>query len=188
MANYVENRISFYGNKAVDALTAEVNKRLKAHDDIATVLYGTSFVDDEEALKRMGSDYIIEAKNEFGDSSEICLQSSNNAPEQLENHLIWFYSKMDPAVVLCNYYAHFRGGFFGVRYKFVSRSRIKTLEEYREVSKIVVSESEIENLEEEEKNDYMSWEEHCTLHMDLNELVKERLITSYPDKARNFGL
>ena len=54
MANYVENHISFYGNKEVHALTAEVNRRLKETPDIPTVLYGTTFSDDAETLKKNG--------------------------------------------------------------------------------------------------------------------------------------
>ena len=188
MANYVENRISFYGNKAVDILTAEVNRRLKANDDIASVLYGNSFVDDEEALKKMGSIYVSEARNAFGDSSEICLESNDNAPEQLENHLIWFYSKIDPEVVLCNYYAHFRGEFIGVRYKFVFKSKIITIEEYEDISEHVAFEDDIEELDEDEKDDYISWQDLTERHIDLKRLVRNQFITSYPDKARNFGL
>ena len=187
MANYVENRISLYGNKAVNALTAEVNRRLKGSSDISTVLYGASFADNDEALKKMGSIYVTEARNAFGDVTEICLESNNNAPEQLENYLIWFYSKVYPTVVLCNYYAHCNGDFIGIRYKLVDKTNIKTLEEYRDISKIVVVESEIEELAEDEKDDYISWQELSDQHFDLDKLVRERLINSYPDEARNFG-
>jgi hypothetical protein len=186
MANYVENHISFYGNKEVHALTAEVNRRLKETPDIPTVLYGTTFSDDAEALKKMGAIYVDEANGEFGDETEICLKSDNNAPEQLENHMIWFYSKVDPTVVLCNYYAHCNGDFIGVRYKFVSKSKIKTIEEYRSTPETVVFESDFEELEVEDKDDHISWQALSDRHFDLNELVRERLITSYPDKAQNF--
>jgi len=185
MANYVENHISFYGNKEVHALTAEVNRRLKETPDIPTVLYGTSFADDAEALKKMGAIYVDEANGEFGDEAEICLKSDNNAPEQLENHLIWFYSKVDPTVVMCNYYAHCNGDFIGVRYKFVSKSKIKTIEEYRSTAENVVFAMDLSDYEDEEE-DHITWHTLSDRHFDLNELVRERLITSYPDKAQNF--
>ena len=95
-------------------------------------------------------------------------------------------SKVDPNVVMCNYYRYYNGDFIGVRYKFVSKSKIKTLEEYRSIVEDVICEDDFEELEEDQKDDHISWQALSDRHFDLNELVRQRLITSYPDKAQNF--
>ena len=161
-----------------------MNKRLKETPDIPTVFYGAPFSDHEEVLKKFGSIWVDYANGEFGDETEICLKSGSNAPEQLENHIVWFYSKIDPNVVLCNRYSNLNGLFIGVRYKFVSKWQIKTFEAYRVIDETVVFKEDLERIEDGDEADYICWGDLHDRHNELNDLARKELIASYPDKKR----
>lgn len=185
MADYGRSFINLFGNSGIDALTKEVNKRLDAHDPataIGQVLYGFPIETAELTTKVTGSDWVRPAQGEFGDDDQICLVSSTDIPEKLENHLVWFYSKIDPDVVLRNKYDSDRGEFLGIRFKIVRNGKIFTFERHRWIDSSVVFELD----SEEEEEDQITWEEFWGIQHELSKEALSELIEQFPFAAKYF--
>lgn len=182
MADFGRNFIDMYGNQAVKDLTAEVNRRLQLCDPqtaIGEVFYGLPHEHARDIERLTGSRWVSHASsNEFGDSDQILLKSDTDIPEKLENHLVWFYSKIDPDVVLRNKYDTEHGDFYGVRFKIVRNGGIFTFHKRKVIQGSVVFE------DDEDKGDGdITWEEFCDGHYDLAQAVRADLVAEYPFTA-----
>jgi hypothetical protein len=169
--------INLYGNSDVDALTKEVNKRLDAHDPataIGQVLYGLPIESAKLTKQVTGSDWVRPAQGEFGDVDQICLVNSTDIPEKLENHLVWFYSKIDPNVVLRNKYDSDRGEFLGVRFKIVRNGKILTFQRHKWIDKSVVFELD------PDEEDEITWVEFWDIQYELSEEALSELVEKFP--------
>jgi hypothetical protein len=169
--------INLYGSSEIDALTKEVNKRLDAHDPataIGQVLYGLPIESAKLTKQVTGSDWVRPAQGEFGDVDQICLVNSTDIPEKLENHLVWFYSKIDPDVVLRNKYDSDRGEFLGIRFKIVRNGKILTFQRHKWIDKSVVFELD------PDEEDEITWVEFWDIREELSEEVLSELIEKFP--------
>ena len=179
MADFGRNFINMYGNQAVKNLTTEVNRRLHLCDPktaVGEVFYGLPHELARDIERLTGSSWVSHANmNEFGDEEQILLKSDTDIPEKLENHLVWFYSKIDPDVVLCNKYDTDRGEFYGVRFKIVRNKKIFTFHKQKFIQGYVVFESD-GNKDEGD----ITWEEFLDGHYDLEYAVRAELIAEYP--------
>jgi hypothetical protein len=183
MADFGRNFIDMYGNQAVKNLTAEVNSRLHLCDPrtaVGEVLYGLSHEHARDIERLTGSSWVSHASSgEFGDDEQILLKSDTNIPEKLENHLVWFYSKIDPDVVLRNKYDTDRGDFYGARFKIVRNGKIFTFHKRKVIQGSVVFDSD-----EDRNEDDITWEEFCDGHYDLAQVVRAELVAEYPFTAK----
>ena len=62
------------------------------------------------------------------------------AVREAANPLVWFYSKIDPSVVLRNKYDSEDGDFVGVRFKIVRNGKIFTYHQRKVIDEVVVYE------------------------------------------------
>jgi hypothetical protein len=179
MADFGRNFIDMYGNQAVKDLTAEVNRRLSLCDPrtaVGEVFYGLPHEQAKDIERLTGSRWVDHASsNEFGGNEQILFKSDITIPEKLENHLVWFYSKIDPDVVLRNMYDSEDGNFVGVRFKIVRGSGIFTFHRHKSIWKTVVSE-----IDEEDDNDQITWEELWDIQHDLVKAARAELVAQYP--------
>lgn len=177
MADFGRNFIELFGNQAVKDLTAEVNRRLDACDPdtaVGEVFYGKAFENHKACVDKTGS-YWIKPTAEFGDSDRLCFKSDTDIPEKLENHLVWFYSKIDPDVVLCNKYDSEYGHFIGVRYKIVREGKIFTFQRHLSIAGTVVS-----VIDPDSDDEQITWEDVWDLQYDIGMAAKQDLVTEYP--------
>lgn len=178
MADFGRNFIDMFGNQAVKDLTAEVNRRLKlcdAETAVGEVLYGLTHDKAKDIERLTGSRWVDHASsNEFGGSEQILFKSDPTIPEKLENHLVWFYSKIDPDVVLRNTYDSEEGNFVGARFKIVRGSSIFTFHRHKSNWKSVVSE-----IDEEDENEQITWEDLWDIQHDLVKAARAELVAQY---------
>ena len=168
MSDYGRNFIDLFGNQAVKDLTTEVNRRLKAcHPNTAVgqVLYGLDKENSKYILDKTGSSWVY-TSDDFGDIDQLCFESSTDIPEKLENHIVWFYSKVDPEVVLLNTYDSNDGDFVGVRYKLVHKGKIFTFE-----CESVIYGSPVGELDEDSEEDQITWEEVWNRQIEIGKVA-----------------
>jgi hypothetical protein len=186
MPDFGRNFIDLFGNNAIDALTKEVNKRLDEHDPtiaIGRIFYGLPKDVAIVGKQVTGTDWVRPAQGEFGDENQICLVSSDTIPEKLENHLVWFYSKIDPDVVLRNKYDSDRGDFVGVRFKVVRDGKIFTFHKHRSITASVTF--EINPDDDDDDGDKITWDEFWDIQNELAQEALSELIAQFPF-ARKF--
>ncbi len=187
MSDFGRNFIDLFGNRAVEALTKEANKRLDAHDPataIGEVFYGLPKDAAIVGKQVTGSDWVQTAQGEFGDVDQICLVSSTDIPEKLENHLVWFYSKIDPDVVLRNKYDSDNGDFVGVRFKVVRGGKIFTIHKRRWIDSSVVFEDDLDD----DDDDQITWDEFWDIQHELEQQAMTELVAEFPFASKYEGL
>ncbi len=167
------------GNQAVKNLTTEVNRRLKNCDPntaIGEVFYGLSAEKANDIERLTGVSWISHASSsEFGDDEQILFKSDFTA-EKLEIHLVWFYSKIDPNVVLRNKYDSENGNYVGVRFKIVRGRSIFTFHRHKSIWQSVVSKID----EDEDEEDQITWEGLWDIQYDLVKEARAELVAQYP--------
>lgn len=187
MSDFGRSFIDFFGNSAIEALTLEANRRLDQHardTAVGEVFYGLHKDNASGDKQLTGSDWVSPAQGEFGDVDQICLISSTDIPEKLENHLVWFYSKVDPDVVLRNTYDSDRGDFVGVRFKLVRGGKIFTFHKHRSINSNVVFESELDEADDEE----ITWDELWEIQRDLERRAFAELMEQFPFAQKYAGI
>lgn len=179
MADFGRNFIDLFGNQAVLDLTAEVNRRLKTCDPdtaVGEVLYGLTFANPKACFDKTGSAWVSHAGiGEFGDVDQLCFKSDTDIPEKLENHLVWFYSKIDPNVVLRNMYDTEEGAFVGVRFKIVRDGSIFTFQR-----QLAIHDSVVTEIDDDSDDAEITWEEVWALQQDIGKEARRSLVTEYP--------
>lgn len=187
MPDFGRSFIDLFGNSAIEALTIEANKRLDQHDPataIGEVFYGLRKDVAIVGKQVTGTDWVRTAQGEFGDVDQICLVSSTTIPEKLENHLVWFYSKIDPDVVLRNKYDSDSGEFIGVRFKVVRGGKIFTFHQHRWIDSNVVFESDLDDADDEQ----ITWDEFWEIQLDLEQQAFAELVEQFPFANKYAGI
>lgn len=132
MDKIVRNCISVYGSAAVDAVHAEAFNRLSKQGRgnprslIGEVFYGLKGESALLSTEKLGSPW-IEFFQADSTPTALIFRSSDSSPEKFENHLAWFYSKVDPDVVLCNEFSTEDGRTLGTHLKYVEKGKICTI-------------------------------------------------------------
>lgn len=177
MPDFGRNFIDLFGNQAVQDLTAEVQRRLDACDPntaVGQVFYGLAKEHADVGRDKTGSTWIRHS-HDFGDSDQLCFESGTDIPEKLENHLVWFYSKIDPDVVLRNKYDTEECDFVGVRYKVVRNGKIFTFQRQLAIYGPPVSE-----IDEDSDEEQITWEEVWDLQHEIGKEAMNDLSAEYP--------
>jgi hypothetical protein len=177
MANFVNNRIRLIGNKAIEQLSEEINRRFtKDYSEngcqsdnsiVGRVLYG---YDDEEAYLQDE----IEAKwahldGPMDDWEPLRLISGWKPLFEIQDHILWYAIKIDPKVIVYMEYDDEMPNFVGARYALFDDGQIQSFESEIDTSSFgVVSEDEVEKYTEENKksNDFeriITWDDVWSL-------------------------
>ena len=178
MYDFGRSFISIYGNAKTKEITAEANSKLEMFepsDGVPCVFWGMTPACPQNHLKLTGSDFVHYAFGEWGDENQLCFKSSTTIPEKLENHLVWFYSKVDPNVLLVNEYDSEQGSFVGVRFKVVENGKIRTYGRHRVVNEDVVFE-----IDEDSMFEQITWEQLWDMQHDLARDAVNELVTDFP--------
>lgn len=164
-----------FGNQAVKDLTGEVNRRLSlcdAQTGVGEVLYGLTHDKAQDIERLTGSRWVdLGSTSDFGDADQL-LFTSDTTPEKLENHLVWFYSKIDPDVVLCNQYDSEDGSYVGVRFKIVRKGKIFSFHRHKENSSTIADEFE-------KNEDEISWDDLWEMQDDLYRKSRAELVAEF---------
>ena len=168
------------GGEAVSSLTTEVNRRLFAEGldptkAVGHVLYGLPDHEAHMLQERTGTTW-IEPTKDFGDSDMLCFISGVDIPEKLENHIVWFYSKVDPNIVLCNKYDSDRGEFVGVRFKFVRKGKIFTVHK-----RLLMDEYVVFEIDQSSDFSQITWEQFWEIQHRLYQEARKELIELFPE-------
>lgn len=186
MRNCVRNFISVYGSSTVQATHREVIRRLSQHGGpnpythVGEVLYGLK--PSEAYLGRDKTDANwVQFSTDGGDEDELRIDSGGNTPNQLLNHIVWFYSKVDPEVILLNRYDHENGDYVGGSFKLVHRSKIRTYEEYQRIGAFVCTPEEKEKAElEGEAGNIITWEQLWDIEFEMVEQARNMMLKEFP--------
>jgi hypothetical protein len=133
MDKIFRNCISVFGSSAAHAVHAEAFKRLSTErssnprSHVGKVFYGLAGNGAVLSTEKLGSLWVEFSRSESS-STELAFFSSNSPPERFENHLVWFYSKVDPDVVLCNEISTGSNNTHSIRLKYVEKGKICTIE------------------------------------------------------------
>lgn len=133
MDKIVRNCISVFGSSAAHAVHAEAFKRLSTErssnprSHVGKVFYGLAGNGAVLSTEKLGSLWVEFSRSESS-PTELTFFSSNSPPERFENHLVWFYSKVDPDVVLCNEISTGSNNTHSIRLKYVEKGKICTIE------------------------------------------------------------
>lgn len=191
MSDVVRNFISVYGNDAVKATHSEVIRRLNEHkgDDpyahIGEVLYGL-----RPETAKLGRDQVsanwVRLAHDYGDDDVLGIDSGGYTPDQLLNHIVWFYSKVDPDCVLVNEYDHENTDFVGGAFRLVRKSKIRTFEKFRHTTYIVSQQPESSN-QKDDSIEHISWEQFWDIKQELVQEAKEVMLSEFPELRRYFS-
>ena len=190
MMKHVQNTISVIGNDAVKKTHLEVIRRLRYQSDlrsdtaIGEVLYGLA---PENA--NLGSDKItadwVRYSRAYGDIDDLTIDSGETTPDQLLNHIVWFYSKIDPYCILHHLYEHAENNFVGGSYRLVRKHKIRIFDKFRHNYKLVCSEDELtdKNFEEDEK---ITWEEFFDLRTEADLEARLLMLDEFSELKHHF--
>lgn len=182
MVDFVRNFIEVFGSDMFSALTQEANRRMLKYsvsDAIPCVFYGHLPGKSYDFPKLTGTDIVSNAYGEWGDENQICVKSYPSAPEKLENHLIWFYSKVNPAAVLINKYDSEYGSFIGVRCKIVRNGKIRTFGAHRDIDDNVVLDSQLDG-----SDGQITWQQLWEAQEKLAGEAVHNLLLDFPELAK----
>jgi hypothetical protein len=186
MKGYSRNRIKVYGDKNIQATHREVIRRLSedhpffSRQAIGEVFYGLAGDAAILGKKQTSADWVW-FSNEYGDGSDdLTLDSGGNTPDQLLNHIAWFYSKVDPDCVLHNWYTHDLAHYFGSSYRRVKNNKIFNIERHIFVEEDVCSEDELDD-RRALGEDVISWEELHERHFELDLELKNEFLREFPE-------
>jgi hypothetical protein len=182
MVDFVRNFIEIFGADTLLPVTEEANRRMERYspsDAIPCVFYGNLPGQSFDFQKMTGTDLVTNAYGEWGDETQICVKSYPSAPEKFENHLIWFYSKVNPAAVLINKYDSEYGSFIGVRFKLVQNGKIRTFAAHRDIDDDVVLDSELDG-----SDDQITWQQLWEAQEKLAGEAVHNLLLDFPELAR----
>lgn len=181
MVDFVRNFIEVFGDEVFSSLTQEANRRMEKYsvsDAIPCVFYGSPPGESYDFSKLTGTDIVTNAYGEWGDENQICVKSYPLPPEKLENHLIWFYSKVNPAAVLINKYDSEQGSFIGVRFKIVRNGKIRTFSAHKDIDERVAFDSELDG-----GDDQITWQQLWQAQDKLAGEAVHDLLLDFPELA-----
>ena len=185
LIDHIQNFITVYGNEKVRSLVPEICRRLDLDADVGIVLYGKSFSNTDECLKKTGA-YFVEPSKDFGSwGDEITLLSGRRIPHQLMAHITWFLSKIDPNVVLKYKYDHVEGNFVGTSFRIVEKGKIRFFDEIVHIDSTVLFEEEVDRdlaeNENESEDDILTWAQLWEIQSKTTLVALTQLLKEFPN-------
>ena len=158
MANFVTNRIQFFGNEKIDELCKEIDRRIREdklqtekYQDLSLVeriFYGQEHSDINWCYENIGGKWIYADGN--GDESEFHFVTGWRPAFGFQDHLLRHAAKLDPNVVICLDYDDEMPNFVGARYVLLNEGRIDSFHEEADTSEYtVVMEDDVEDKKQE---------------------------------------
>ena len=158
MANFVTNRIKFFGNKQIDDLVLEIEKRInedmnktKNMQDLSLVeriFYGRDRSDIEWSYENIGGKWIHATKD--GWDGELVFITGWQPAFAFQNHLLKCAATIDPKVVVRLDYDDEMPNFVGARYVLLDKGEVIEFHNEFDTSEyMVVMEDDVESTKEE---------------------------------------
>jgi len=158
MANFVTNRIKLFGNKHIDDLVAEIQKRIRAdinktneREDLSLVeriFYGRDHSDIKWSYENIGSKWIYPSMD--GVDDELVFVTGGEPALGFQDHILKCASKVDPKVIVRLQYDDEMPNFVGARYVLIDKSKVVEFHNQFDTAEYtVVMEDEIESTKEE---------------------------------------
>jgi hypothetical protein len=189
--DFVRNFISVYGNDAVQATHREVIRRLRDHPGedplthIGEVLYGLPGKYAQLGRRETNANW-VRYTNDYGDDEELGIDSGGNTPDQLLNHIAWFYSKVDPECVLANRYDHFNTDFVGGSFRIVHKNKIRNFEKFRHTTYIISQDPDSSD-EDDDSIEHISWEQFWDIKEEVVKEAREMMLSEFPAMKKYFS-
>jgi hypothetical protein len=187
MRDVVRNFITVLGTDAVKATHREVIRRLREHNGtdpfthIGEVLYGLPPDKARLGKKETHADWVA-FSFDYGDEDQLGIDSGRSTPNQLLNHIVWFYSKVDPKCVLCNTYDHESEEFLGGSFRLVNKQSIRNFERFRHISETPCSDEEMSEFDDSDAINRISWTDYWNIQDELIAEAKEMMLAEHPDR------
>lgn len=173
MANFVTNYIRLIGNKSIEQLAIEINKRFTEDckknnyqtdtTSVGRILYGyegdKAYLSDEIDAKWVHLDGPLE------DWEPLRLISGWRPIFEIQDHILLHATKLDPKVIVYMEYDDEMPNFVGARYILLDKGEIQSFESEIDTSNLgVVSEDEVEEYikQNNETNDFekiVTWDD-----------------------------
>ena len=201
MANFVTNRIKFFGNKQIDDLILEIEKRInedmnKTNDmqDLSLVeriFYGRDRSDIEWSYENIGGKWIY-ATNDGWDGELVFITGWQPA-FKFQDHLLKCAATIDPKVVVRLDYDDEMPNFVGARYVLLDKGAVVSFHREFDTSDYnVVQEEEVDSIKEElrsqneDDSKVIWWEDlwgylNDQKYLSLNEMKSKFKYTNFID-------
>jgi uncharacterized protein (UPF0248 family) len=158
MANFVTNRIKFFGHQQIDHLVLEIKKRIREDmsrtnemQDLSLVeriFYGEDHNDIEWSNNNIGGKWIYTTQD--GDDDELVFVTGWAPAFRFQDHLLKCVSKIDPKVVVRLDYDDEMPNFVGARYVLFDKGEIVEFHNELDTDEYtVVMEDDVESTKEE---------------------------------------
>lgn len=156
MSSIVTNQIVLIGNKAIEDLSKEINRRFSAdyrlngleRSAVGRILYGLSG-NDALLSKEMSASWVY-CETPLGDLDSLRLMSGYKPINEIQDHIVKYASRLDPKVISCMQYSEEYPRFIGVRYAINLNNKIHSYESNIDTYEYTVEdEDEIEGIKEE---------------------------------------
>ena len=158
MANFITNRIKFFGNQQIDDLVIEIKKRIQDDMDktkemqdlslVERIFYGQEHSDIEWSYNNIGGKWIYATQD--GDDDEFVFVTGWRPAIAFQDHLLKCIAKIDPKVVVRLDYDDEMPNFVGARYVLLDKGEIVEFHNELDTDEYtVVMEDDVESTKEE---------------------------------------
>ena len=192
MSSIVTNQIVLIGNRAIEDLSKEINRRFNADSHlnrldrsaVGRILYGLSG-NDALLSKEISASWVY-CETPLGDLDSLRLISGYNPVNEIQDHIVKYACKLDPKVISCLQYSEEYPRFIGVRYAINHNNKIHSYESNIDTYEYTVEvEDEIDRLKEELQEEGYDLSKIITWEDISNMLLEARKTEYLKMKAEN---
>jgi hypothetical protein len=171
MANFVKCKFAFIGNKLIDDLVIEMNKRItddiKIHDDYADtsrvgrIFYGLTGQDAILGFDELRSKWIHDDQDYDG----LGFVGGWDPVRGFQDHLLRYASELDPKLIILMEFEDESPNFVGARYVVMKNGQIKDYESQLDLSGTLVAyeddyeDAVTENEESDQYDEVILWQD-----------------------------
>ena len=192
MSSIVTNQIVLIGNRAIEDLSKEINRRFNADSHlnrldrsaVGRILYGLSG-NDALLSKEISASWVY-CETPLGDLDSLRLISGYKPVNEIQDHIVKYACKLDPKVISCLQYSEEYPRFIGVRYAINHNNKIHYYESNIDTYEYTVEvEDEIDRLKEELQEEGYDLSKIITWEDISNMLLEARKTEYLKMKAEN---
>ncbi len=194
MANFVTNRIKFFGNQQIDDLVIEIKKRIQDDMDktkemqdlslVERIFYGQEHSDIEWSYNNIGGKWIYATQD--GADDELVFVTGWDPAFRFQDYLLKCVSNLDTKVVVRIDYDDEMPNFVGARYVLLDKGEIVEFHNELDTDEYtVVMEDDVESTKEElrdqgeDDSKVIWWEDLWGLLNDQKKLALAEMKSEY---------